>query len=286
LTVALPSDPVYLNADPARLAQIVGNLLNNACKFTARGGRIWLTAEGSGPSRDQILTGPAPELVIRVRDTGIGIPADQLENVFNMFAQVDTSLERAATGLGIGLSLVKTLTEMHGGTVEVHSDGTAQGSEFIARMPIAAPTDDAAPTTTLIASTEKAIVPPLRILIVDDNRDSADMLATLLAFSGHETFTANDGLAAVDTAQNFQPDVIFLDIGLPLLNGYEAARRIRERQSEKRPLLVALTGWGQDQDRRRSEDAGFDAHLVKPIDDQVLGKLLEELRSRSAAPSR
>jgi PAS domain S-box-containing protein len=286
LTVALPSDPVYLNADPARLAQIVGNLLNNACKFTARGGRIWLTAEGSGPSRDQILTGPAPELVIRVRDTGIGIPADQLENVFNMFAQVDTSLERAATGLGIGLSLVKTLTEMHGGTVEVHSDGTAQGSEFIARMPIAAPTDDAATTTTLIASTEKAIVPPLRILIVDDNRDSADMLATLLAFSGHETFTANDGLAAVDTAQNFQPDVIFLDIGLPLLNGYEAARRIRERQSEKRPLLVALTGWGQDQDRRRSEDAGFDAHLVKPIDDQVLGKLLEELRSRSAAPSR
>jgi len=149
-----------------------------------------------------------------------------------MFAQVDTSLERAATGLGIGLSLVKTLTEIHGGTVEVRSDGAGHGSEFTVRMPIAAPTHDAA---TLTASTEEAIVPQLRILIVDDNRDSADMLATLLTFSGHETFTANDGLAAVDTAQNFQPDVIFLDIGLPLLNGYEAARRIVSGNPKRDP---------------------------------------------------
>ena len=144
------------------------------------------------------------------------------------------------------------------------------------RLPIAAETDSPTAQTT---TTEPAAIPPLRILIVDDNRDSADMLATLLTFSGHQTCTANDGLAAVDAAANLQPDVIFMDIGLPGLNGYEAARRIRELQRDKKPVLVALTGWGQDADRRRSESAGFDAHLVKPVDDSVLGKLLEELRN-------
>ena len=180
-------------------------------------------------------------------------------------------------GLGIGLTLVKTLTEMHGGTVEVRSDGVGQGSEFVVRLPLAVETDTAAarpPATESVPST------PRRILIVDDNRDSAEMLATLLQFAGHETFVVHDGLAAVEAAGTLDPDVILLDIGLPVLNGYEAARRIREQQGPKRrPLLVALTGWGQDEDRRRSEEAGFDAHLVKPVDDAVLGRLLTELRA-------
>ena len=284
LTVTVPSDPVFLNADPARLAQIVGNLLNNACKFTPRGGHIWFTVDRveSSPAERSAETpiGVGPEVAIRVRDTGIGIAADQMGRVFNLFAQVDTSLERSVTGLGIGLSLVKTLTEMHGGIVDVSSPGVGLGSEFIVRLPIAAETDS---PTAQATTTEPAAIPPLRILIVDDNRDSADMLATLLTFSGHETCTANDGLAAVDAAANLQPDVIFMDIGLPVLNGYEAARRIRELQCDKKPVLVALTGWGQDADRRRSESAGFDAHLVKPVDDRVLGKLLVELHNGNAA---
>jgi CheY-like chemotaxis protein len=197
-----------------------------------------------------------------------------------MFAQVDTSLERSMAGLGIGLTLVKTLAEMHGGTVDARSAGVGQGSEFIVRLPIAAETNS---PTFQPTRTERSVIPPLRILIVDDNRDSADMLATLLTFSGHETYTANDGLAAVDRAANLQPDVIFMDIGLPVLNGYEAARRIRELQCDKKPVLVALTGWGQDADRRRSESVGFDAHLVKPVDDRVLDKLLVELRNGTAA---
>jgi CheY-like chemotaxis protein len=280
LTVTVPSDPVFLNADPARLAQIVGNLLNNACKFTPRGGHIWFTVDRveSSPAERSAETPirVGPEVVIRVRDTGIGIAADQMGRVFNLFAQADTSLERSVTGLGIGLSLVKTLTEMHGGIVDVSSPGVGLGSEFIVRLPIAAETDR---PTARATTTGPAAIPPLRILIVDDNRDSADMLATLLTFSGHETWTANDGLAAVDAAANLQPDVIFMDIGLPVLNGYEAARRIREMQCDKKPVLVALTGWGQDADRHRSESPGFDAHLVKPVDDRVLGKLLVELRN-------
>jgi two-component system, chemotaxis family, CheB/CheR fusion protein len=278
LTVTLPSDPVFLNADPARLAQIVGNLLNNACKFTAVGGHIWLTVE-RGEMRnadhgDGEPGGFASQVVIRVRDTGIGILADQRGRVFDIFTQVDTSLERTSTGLGIGLAMVKALAELHGGTVEVISAGVNQGSEFVVRLPILVETDaHASPPRTI----EPAVPSPLRILIVDDNRDSADMLARLLEFSGHETHTAHDGLAAVDAAANLQPDVIFLDISLPVLNGYEAARRIRDRQLDKRPLLVALTGWGQKDHRRRSEKAGFDAHLVKPVDDAVIERLLMEL---------
>jgi two-component system, chemotaxis family, CheB/CheR fusion protein len=279
LTVTLPTVPVYLDADPTRLAQIVGNLLNNACKFTDRSGHIWLTVEREEDSRANRAEGAsirfAPQVVIRVRDTGIGIAPDQLEHVFDMFTQVDTSLERSLTGLGIGLTLARTLTEMHGGSVEVSSDGVGQGSEFIVRLPIAVETDT--PASRPMAAQSVATT-PLRILIVDDNRDSADMLATLLKFTGHETFTAHDGLTAVEAAAKLDPDVILLDIGLPVLNGYEAARRIREHQGlKRRPLLVALTGWGQDEDRRRSEEAGFDAHVVKPVDDVVLGRLLAEL---------
>ena len=274
LTVTLPYAPVYLEADPTRLAQLVGNILNNASKFTPRGGHIWLSVErdaaAPAASTDASLRS-TEHVVIRVRDTGIGIAAEQLEHVFEMFTQADTSLERSVTGLGIGLTLVKTLTEMHGGTVAVSSNGLGRGSEFVVRLPIVdADTRSIRPTATASVATT-----PLRILIVDDNRDAVDMLSMLLTSSGHKTFAVHDGLAAVKAATTLDPDVVLLDIGLPGLNGYEAARRIREQHSQKgRPLLVALTGWGQVEDRRRSEEAGFDAHMVKPVDNVVLGKLL------------
>jgi signal transduction histidine kinase/CheY-like chemotaxis protein len=279
LTVALPGVPLYLDADATRLGQIVGNLLNNACKFTERGGHIWLTVEReeeAGATLGEGLSISFPQVAIRVRDTGVGIAPDQLERVFEMFTQVDRSLERSLSGLGIGLTLVRALTEMHGGTVEVHSDGIGQGSEFIVRLPVAEQSG-AAPSPGFILP-EAVPTPPLRVLIVDDNHDSAGMLAALLEFSGHETFEAYDGLAAVEAASTLDPDVILLDIGLPGLNGYEAARRIRDQQgTRRRPLLVALTGWGQEEDRRRSEESGFDAHLVKPVDHDVLTRLLAEL---------
>lgn len=281
LTVTLPSDPVFVNADPTRLAQILGNLLNNACKFTEPGGRIWLTVERVDESRpDDAAGAPAPlvpQIVIRVRDTGVGIAPDRLNGIFDMFMQVDTSLERSLAGLGIGLTLVRTLAEMHDGTAEATSPGIGHGSEFVVRLPIVVEADTQSPQ---LARAEPALS-PLTILIVDDNRDSAEMLAMLLKFSGHETHTAHDGMAAVEAAARLDPDVVLLDIGLPQLNGYEAARRIREQTSGSRPVLVALTGWGQDEDRRRSEEAGFDAHVVKPVDDVTLQKLLVELIGRN-----
>jgi CheY-like chemotaxis protein len=279
LTVALPAVPVYLDADPTRLAQLVGNLLNNACKFTERGGHIWLTVEREGGAEADYADGAPPRrrshVAIRVRDTGIGIAADQLEHVFDMFAQVDKALERSLSGLGIGLTLVKTLAEMHGGTVEVSSDGVGRGSEFVVRLPLAL---DSEPLTPSVPEAAAAPAAPLRVLIVDDNRDSADTLAMLLTATGHETFVAHDGLAAVERAATLDPDAILLDIGLPLLNGYEAAQQIRQQQGpRRRPLLVAVTGWSQDEDRRRSTEAGFDAHVVKPVDTAVLDRLLARL---------
>ena len=263
LTVTLPRNPVYVHGDPIRLAQVVGNLLNNACKFTDKGGRIWLTVEQEGE-----------QAVIRVRDTGIGIAADQLGRIFEMFAQVDTSLESSRSGLGLGLTLVKNLVEMHGGTVEARSAGVGQGSEFVVRLPLLSGPLPALPREPAVVQPVSTV--PRRILVVDDNRDSADSLAMLLKLTGHDVHTAHDGLEAVEAAATLQPDVILLDIGMPRLNGYEAARRIREQQRHKGLTLVALTGWGQEEDRRRSEEAGFDSHLVKPVDLAALTKLLAE----------
>jgi signal transduction histidine kinase/ActR/RegA family two-component response regulator len=263
LAVTLPTTPIYLNADPARLAQIVGNLLSNASKFTDRGGKICLTVERAEEG----------EVVIRVRDTGVGIAADQLPRIFDLFAQVDTNLVRSTNGLGIGLTLVRTLVQMHGGTVDVTSAGLDRGSEFIVRLPIAV--DAPVKTVPAIARTQTAQGVPLRVLVVDDNVDAAEMLASLLRLDGHETHTVHDGVEAVDATLKIRPHLVLLDIGLPRLSGYEVARMIREKHGHTAcPVLVAVTGWGQDEDHRRSEDAGFYAHLVKPVNEGVLGEIL------------
>jgi CheY-like chemotaxis protein len=263
VTVTLPPNPLYVHGDPVRLAQVVGNLLNNACKFTNKGGRIWLTVEQEGE-----------RAVVRVRDTGIGIAADQIGRIFEMFAQVDTSLQSSRSGLGLGLTLVKNLVEMHGGIVAARSAGIGQGSEFVVRLPLLSRPLPATPQAPSAAKPKSVVL--RRILVVDDSRDSATSLAMLLKLIGHDVHTAFDGLEAVEAAATLQPDVILLDIGMPRLDGYEAARRIRQQQRQKGLTLVALTGWGQDEDRRRTEDAGFDSHLIKPVDLAALAKLLAE----------
>jgi CheY-like chemotaxis protein len=266
VAVRLPPQPILINADPTRLAQLIGNLLNNACKFTPRGGHIALTVEQVGGVVE-----------LRVRDTGIGLAADQLERIFDMFTQVDATLERSQSGLGIGLTLVKTLVEMHGGTVEAHSAGLGQGSEFVIRLPSLAD----APETSTEVNHDHVLTTAPRILVVDDNRDSADSLASLLKLTGSKTKTAYDGLEAVEAAANFRPNVVLLDIGLPKLNGYEAARKIREQPWGSKIVLIALTGWGQEADRRRSSEAGFNRHLVKPVEYAQLTQLLAELTPES-----
>ncbi len=264
LTVTLQPSPIYLNADPTRLVQVVGNLLNNACKFTNKGGQISLTTKQEGE-----------EAVIGVRDTGIGIAADQLPLIFDMFMQVDASLERSVSGLGIGLTLVKNLVELHGGTVTVHSAGVGAGSEFMVRLPLS---PDLAHLPPHEPNTNE--LPPLtarRILVVDDNRDSAESMAQLLTLMGNVTRTAYDGIEAIEAAATFSPALVLLDIGSPRLNGYEVARRIRKQWWSKGMLLVAVTGWAQEEDRQRSKEAGFDGHLVKPVDHTALTKILTRL---------
>ena len=275
LKVSLPQEPVYLNADPIRLAQVVGNLLNNACKFTSKDGRIWLTAELTSKG-DQ-----SPEVLISVRDTGIGIAADQLDRIFEMFVQLDTSLERSVSGLGIGLTLAKNLVELHGGSMEVLSPGAGQGSEFVVRLPILVEAPEL-PASEPVPS-ELKTAPSRRILVVDDNEDSAESLTILLSLAGHETHTAYDGLEAMEAAEAFKPDVILLDIGLPKLNGYQVARKIREKPWGQTIVLIALTGWGQEEDRRRSREAGFNHHLTKPVDPPELTTLLARLSQAQSA---
>ena len=270
LTVVVPPDPMYLDADPARLTQVFGNLLNNACRYTPSSGQVQVIAERQGD-----------EAVVRVRDTGIGIPGDRLSNIFDMFSQVDRSLERSQRGLGIGLHLVKRLVEMHGGTVVAQSEGLGRGSELIVRLPLqTAPSlPDAPPALTAseIPTTAR------RILVVDDNVDAADSLAMLLDVCGHQTHVAHDGLAALEMAERVRPDVILLDIGLPKLNGFEACRQIRQRPWGKDIVLIALTGWGQEIDRRRSRESGFDHHIVKPVEHAALVKILTPGQPPAAA---
>jgi PAS domain S-box-containing protein len=264
LTVHQPTGPVFLDADLTRLAQVFGNLLTNSAKYTKPGGHIWLSAERTGP-----------EVIVAVRDTGIGIPADALPRIFDMFSQVDRSIERTTGGLGIGLALVKGLVEMHGGTVSADSPGLGQGSTFAVRLPALG--QPAAAIDTPIDEPRGPTGPGRRILVVDDNRDSAESMAMMLRLTGNEVTTAHDGVQAVETAECIRPDVILMDVGMPRLNGYVATRRIREQPWGQGMVIIALTGWGQEVDRVQSRDAGCDGHLVKPIALADLEKLLATL---------
>jgi PAS domain S-box-containing protein len=261
LTVVLPTEPVYLRADPIRLSQVLSNLLNNSCKFTERGGRITLSAVRQGS-----------DVVISVEDNGIGIAPEKTEGIFEMFAQADQSLEKAQGGLGIGLTLVKRLVELHGGSIDVRSEGIGRGSEFIVRLPVVAEVPRSEPEC--MAATTIPTASGQRILVVDDNRDSAISLAMVLQLTGNEAHTAHDGQEAVAAAEEKRPDVILLDIGLPKLNGYDVCRRIRQQPWGSDVVIIALTGWGQDEDKRKSREAGFNGHLVKPVDHAALMKLL------------
>jgi PAS domain S-box-containing protein len=264
LSVTMPEESVDLDADPTRLAQIISNLLNNAAKYTHKGGHIWLTVERQGR-----------EAVICVRDNGIGIPAQHLPRLFQMFSQVAPALERSQEGLGIGLALVRGLVELHGGTIAAHSGGAGLGSEFVVRLPVA----DGAAQPAAAAPVDEKVRPrsgtSCRILVADDNRDAASSLAMMLQMMGHQVQTAHDGVEAVQAAAVFHPEVVMLDIGMPKMNGYEAARHIREQPWGRNVLLVALTGWGQEEDKRRAVEAGFHHHLIKPVEPAALERLLE-----------
>jgi PAS domain S-box-containing protein len=265
LTVDLPSEPIYLDADPVRLAQVFSNLLNNACKYTERGGKIRLKVERDGD-----------RVAVSVADNGIGIPPAMLPQVFEMFTQVQYDSERAQGGLGIGLTLVRRLAEMHGGRIEARSDGPGQGSEFVVELPILQTRTVAVPSVTAPVRVEERL-PGRRILVVDDNQDAAKMLAMLLNLGGHTTQLAHDGLAAVSAAETFRPDLVLLDLGLPKLSGLDAARQIRQQPWGQSMHLVALTGWGQEEDRRKSSEAGFNHHLVKPVNHAELNELIAGL---------
>ncbi|CAM2155927.1 histidine kinase [Pararobbsia alpina] len=265
IVLHVPDEAIYLDADPVRLAQVFGNLLSNACKYTEPGGHVWIT----------VFPGDN-EVRISVRDDGIGIPSHMLPSIFDLFVQVDASLERSRGGLGIGLTLVKRLVELHHGTVEVSSQA---GSEFIVRLPIAAGAEsEAVPLLSVPAvvmsesATARSVV--RRALVVDDDVDSAWSMASLLEIAGHETHTVHDGIQAVAAAEHYRPDVVIMDIGLPGLSGHEAARRIRTQSWGKNMLLIAMSGWSQDEDLRKSQEAGFDAHLVKPVDLDALTELM------------
>jgi len=261
--VSIPAEAVWLDADQDRLQQVVANLLNNAVKYTEPGGHVWLTAEREGS-----------DVVMRVKDTGIGIMAEMLPRIFLSFVQADRSLDRSQGGLGIGLTVAKTLVEMHGGKIDVTSPGVGQGSEFVVRLPVAAEVMPLKPEDVQQKSENKT-ARPLRMLVVDDNPDTVQSLAMLLRLYGHDVISADTGPTALETAQASERDVILLDIGLPSIDGYEVARRIRAETEQ--PVLIAMTGYGQPEDRRKSKEAGFDYHLTKPVDPTRLQELLANI---------
>ena len=265
LAITLPAEPLTLEADPVRLTQVLVNLLNNAAKYTEKGGQIWLTARRSGD-----------ETVISVRDTGVGIPADMLPRVFDMFSQVDRTLSRAQGGLGIGLALARRFVEMHQGRIEVHSHGPGKGSEFVLYLPLPKNQPQAA-IGAIAPPSDRVSLPTRRILVVDDAPAAGYILSTLLEKIGQQVRTLNDSLSAWKAARVDRPDVVFSDIGMPGMDGYELAQRLRNEPSLAGVVLVALTGYGQDNDRRRAKDAGFDHHLVKPVSLEALRDLLASL---------
>jgi PAS domain S-box-containing protein len=266
LEVTLPDEPMLVEADPTRMAQVLMNLLNNAVKYSPEGGRIWLTAMKEGG-----------ECVIRVRDTGMGIPAEILPKLFDLFTQAERTLDRAEGGLGIGLTLVRRLTEMHNGRVEAFSDGPGEGSEFVVRLPILSQMPPAVPAHEPDSGRRAKASVMHRILVVDDNRDSADSLAMLLRLVGHDVRTVHDGRQALVVAATYQPDLVLLDIGLPGMDGFTVARHMRSQPELAGVVLVALTGYGSEEDRHQAQEAGFNHHMVKPVHFDALIELLAAL---------
>jgi len=272
-------EPIFVDGDPARLAQVLANLLNNAAKYTDPGGRITVT-----------LTGEGERVVLRVRDNGAGIAPEVLPRIFDMFVQEGRSIDRSQGGLGLGLAIVRSLVELHGGTVSVHSEGLGRGSEFVVSLPLAA--------QRMPAGDEHRISLPevsrrddshsVRILIVDDNQDAAELLTELLDSKGYVTRMALDGPAGLEAALVFRPHIALLDVGLPVMDGYELASRLRQAAALQGIKLVAITGYGQDSDRHRAHGAGFDVHLVKPIEPGQLLRIIHEQLSvpEQAAVSR
>jgi PAS domain S-box-containing protein len=270
LAVSLPSESLAVHGDLVRLSQVFANLLNNAAKYTQDGGHITLSARREGAT-----------LIASVRDTGIGIPDEMLSRVFDMFTQVDNVLRRSQDGLGIGLSLVRNLVTMHGGSVEAHSAGLGQGSEFIVRLPLAEHPDLDMVGSVRPGDAGAAVPSKVGILVVDDNQDAADSLSVLLSFLGADVRVAYDGQSALEALRTYHPSVVVLDLGMPGLDGYEVADRVRRDPDLRHLTLIALTGWGQEKDRRRAREAGFDHHLVKPVDLEVLKTLLASLKGQS-----
>jgi signal transduction histidine kinase/CheY-like chemotaxis protein len=261
LHVSMPEEPIPLEADLVRLAQVFCNLLVNAAKYTNKAGRIWLMAERSGG-----------EAVIRVRDSGIGIAPELLPRIFDLFIQADRSLARTQGGLGLGLTLVRRLVQMHGGSVTATSPGVGQGSEFMVRLPALAegvPEESAGAEEPVRAAEVRR-----RVLVVDDNVDAAESTAVLLRFSGHEIAVAHDGHAALQAVRDFRPEIVLLDIGLPGMSGYDVARALRALPECRGMVLAAVTGYGQEEDRRRSREAGFDYHLTKPLAPSALAEVI------------
>jgi CheY-like chemotaxis protein len=259
-----------LDADPVRLAQVFANLINNAAKYTQKAGQIWCTARWENGI-----------VIVTVRDTGIGIPTDMLPRVFDMFTQVDSSQKRINSGLGIGLTLVQSLVQLHDGTVSAFSAGLGKGSEFVVRLPLVSmPAAEAAPAP----EREPAALAPVRVLVVDDNYDAADSLGMLVECLGAEVRVVHDGPAALHALETFQPAMVLLDIGMPGMDGYEVARRVRQQPQFQNVTLIALTGWGQDEDRRRSHAAGIDYHLIKPPDIDTLQALMVSVSKNQRQP--
>jgi signal transduction histidine kinase/CheY-like chemotaxis protein len=266
LIVTVPAQPLWLEADATRVAQIISNIINNSAKYTPEGGEIRLIVEPLGA-----------EVAIHIADNGIGIPREMLTKVFDLFAQVGDAMDRSQGGLGLGLSLARKLAELHGGSITADSDGLGRGATFTVRLPLAAAPSDAEPGDRSASAAPASC----RILVVDDNIDAAEMLAMLLNTEGHTTCVVTESCAAVDTALHFHPDAVFLDIGMPHLNGFEVARRMRQQAELGSTMLVALTGWGAEEDRDRSRKAGFDHHLTKPVLPSAVHELLADLRPRA-----
>jgi two-component system, sensor histidine kinase len=261
LEIISDPEPIKIEGDRTRLAQVFSNLLNNAAKYTEPGGHITISARREGH-----------QAVVRVRDDGIGLAQDSLDTIFDMFMQVDRSLERSQAGLGVGLTLARRLVELHGGEIEGRSEGPGRGSEFIVRLPLSSARIEEIPRP---APEEGAAAPSRRILLADDNVDFANSLGQLLSSRGHDVRIVHDGAQALETAAAFGPDIAFVDIGMPKVHGYEVARRLRAQPSTAGCVLVAVTGWGQENDRKRAREAGFDRHLVKPVAPGDIDAILE-----------